>query len=149
MGYYITKDQCASFNVDFVISMLLLLVILGSLASITEERLITVQQGEEAVEARLLSEKIAQAMEETYCGGEGHEVVVNMPSKLRGSDYLVQVNQSGVLVKVGGRCGYSFSYFKTVSNFDQSQHEVILLPGRSYTIRNVKDNNNRYWLVIF
>ncbi|BDZ68520.1 hypothetical protein [Methanobacterium ferruginis] len=148
MGSYITTDQCASLNLDFMISILFLLLILGSIASVAEGRMKTVQQGEEAAEARLLSEEIAQAIEETYLRGEGHEITLKTPTKLKGSDYIVQVNQSGVLVRVKGRCGYSFSYSKQVSNLDGTQDEVIMLPGRSYTLQNVKDNNH-HRVVIF
>jgi hypothetical protein len=129
--------------------MLFLLVIVCSVLSIAEGRLITAQKTSESVEARLLSEKVAQAIEVSYSGGEGHEIEIEMPPNLKGSDYAVEVNQSGVLVKVGGRCGYSFSYLKTISNYNMNQYEVSLFPKRTYIIRNVKDDNNCHRVIIF
>ncbi len=124
-------------------------MITGSVISIAEGRLTTAQESAESAEARLLSEKIASAIEMSYSGGEGHEVRIEMPSDIRGSLYKVKVNQSGVLVVIGGRCGYSFSYLKCISNYDQDQYEVVMFPKRNYTIRNVKDDHNHYRVIIF
>lgn len=145
----ITNDQFASVNIDFILSMLFLLVILGGVISIAEERLESVQHASESAETRLLSEKIAKSIEKSYSGGEGHEITIEMPSKLDGSDYKVKVNQSCVLVEIKGRYGYSFSYIKGTANKDMSQAEVILFPERTYKIRNVKDNTSNHKVVVF
>ncbi len=149
MGSTITNDQRALLNIDFLFSMLFMLIIVCSLILIANERLEGVQQLSESVEARLLSETISKSIDESFSGGEGHEVTIKMPSKLNGSDYRVEVNQSGVLVKIKGRCGYSFSYLKRISNFEMNQYTFTMLPERTYTIRNVKDKNNGHWVVIF
>ncbi len=139
----------ATLNLDFIISVLFLLMITGSVISIAEGRLTTAQETAESAEARLLSEKIANAIEVSYSGGEGHEIRIEMPSDIRGSHYKVKVNQSGVLVIIRGRCGYSFSYLKSISNYDQDQYEVVMFPKRNYTIRNVKDDHNHHRVIIF
>lgn len=149
MGFHIIHDRSATLSLDFIISMLFLLVILCSVLSIAEGRLITAQETSDSAEARLLSEKVAQAIELSYSGGEGHEIEIEMPPTLKGSDYTVEVNQSGVLVKVGGRRGYSFSYLKTISNYNMDKYEVSLFPKRTYIIRNVKDDNNFHRVIIF
>jgi hypothetical protein len=149
MGLTITNDHMASLNIDFMFSMLLMMVILISMITIAEERFETVDHASESEEARFISEKIAKAIEESYSGGEGHEVIIEMPSKLHGSDYKVEVNQSGVLVRIEGRRGYSFSYIKRISNYDMTQYEVLMLPERTYKIRNVKDSNNCHRVIIF
>lgn len=148
MGFAITKDQSASLNIDFVISMFLFLMIMVSVLSIAEGRLDTVQKAEEAAQARSISEKLASTIEEVYSGGEGHEIQIHMPSDIKGSIYQVKINQSGVLVQVGGWSGYSYSFFKKISNYDMNQAEVTLLPNRNYTVRNVKKNKD-YKVVIF
>lgn len=149
MGNSIIYDRSATLNLDFIISMLFMLMITGSMISIAEGRLITAQETAESVEARFLSEKVANAIEVVFSGGEGHEIMIKMPPDLSGSDYKVKVNQSGVLIMVGGRCGYSFSYMKKISNYDMDQFEVLMLPNRTYNIRNVKDNSNCHLVVIF
>ena len=149
MGNYIITDVSASLNLDFIISMLFLLMITSSILSIAEGRFITAEKTEESAEARWLSEKVAHNIEVSFSGGEGHEVRMEMPSSLKGSDYLVKVNQSGVLVTVGGRCGYSFSYLKKISSYNTNQSEVFMFPKRSYVIRNVKFNNNSHTVAIF
>jgi hypothetical protein len=148
MGYTITKDQLASLNIDFLISMFLFLVILVSVISIAEGRLDTVQKAEEEAQARSISEKVASTIEEVYSGGEGHEIQIQMPSDIKGSVYQVKVNQSGVWVQVGGWSGYSYSFFKKISNYDMNQAEVTMLPNRNYTIRNVKEDKSNK-VVIF
>lgn len=44
---------------------------------------------------------MAHIIEVVYSNGEGHEIRIKMPSSVKGSNYLVKVNQSGVLVMVG------------------------------------------------
>lgn len=145
----IINDGSATFNVDFVISMLFFLLVVGTVISISEGRVITAQETAEAAEARLLSEEIAQAIDVSYSGGEGHEIGIEMPDNLKGSDYNVKINHSGVLVIVGGRRGYSFSGTKKISNYAMTESEVTLLPKRAYIFRNVKDSNNCHMVVIF
>ncbi|NYB52579.1 MAG: hypothetical protein HVN35_08490 [Methanobacteriaceae archaeon] len=149
MGLTITKDDKASLNIDFVFSILFLLAILGGVFSIANERFETVHHTSQLSEARLISEKIAQAIEESYSGGEGHEITIKMPSQIDGSYYEVETNQSGVLVKIKGKCGYSFSYFKIISNYEMNQYKVILLPSRTYKIRNVKNNQTGHRVILY
>lgn len=148
MGNTIIIDQSATLNIDFLISMLFLLMITSSIICIAEGRLITAEKTEQLAEARLICEKVAHAIEVTYSGGEGHEIKIEMPSSLKGSDYAVKVNQSGVLVMVNGKWGYSFSYFKKISSYN-NKSEVFMFPKNSYIIRNVKVNNNSHKVVIF
>ena len=138
----ITNDQLATLNIDFVISMLFLLVIIGSVFSIAEGRFETVNKADEAAQARSISEKVASTIEEVYAGGEGHEIKIEMPPDIKGSNYDVSVNQSGVLIQVGGWSGYSYSFFKKISNYDLNQEEVTLRPNKNYTVRNVKDGKS-------
>nr|WP_319372568.1 hypothetical protein [uncultured Methanobacterium sp.] len=139
MGLSITADKKATLNIDFVISMFLLLVIMGSVLSIAVERFEVVQKADEAVQTRSISEKVASTIEEVYSGGEGHEIKIEMPPDIKGSYYEVKVNQSGVLVQVGGYNGYSYSFFKKISNYEMNQLEVTMQPNRNYTLRNVKE----------
>lgn len=139
MGSSITIDQKATLNIDFVISMFLLLVIMGSVLSIAVERFEVVQKADEAVQTRSISEKVALTIEEVYSGGEGHEIKIEMPPDIKGSYYEVKVNQSGVLVQVGGYSGYSYSFFKKIFNYEMNQPEVTMQPNRNYTLRNVKE----------
>jgi len=142
MGLSITGDELATLNIDFVISMFILLVILASVFSIAEGRLESVGTAEEIAEARSISEKVASAIEETYSGGEGHEMKIEMPPNIKGSYYHVEVNQSGVVVDVGGWSAHSYSFSKKISNYNSNQSKVTLLPNRTYTIQNVKEEHS-------
>jgi hypothetical protein len=139
MDLSITGNEMATVNIDFVISMFILLVILGSVLSIAGGRLETVEKAEEMIQARSVSEKVASAIEEVYSGGEGHQVEIKMPRDIKGSYYQVNVNQTGVLVEVGGWNAYSYSFQKKISSYNSNQSEVTLLPNRTYTFRNVKE----------
>jgi hypothetical protein len=138
MGSSITIDSRASLNVDFVLSLFLLLVVVGGIMGTVQVRLETVQKSDEAVQARLISEKVAYAIEEVYASGEGHEINLEMPGNIGGSQYQVKVNKSGVLVDVGGWTGYSYSFSKKISDYTLNKDEVIMRPNNNYTIRNVK-----------
>ena len=139
MDLPITVDELATVNIDFVISLFLLMVILTSVLSLAEGRLDAVKKAEEMLEARSLSEKVASAIEETYLGGEGHEVEIKMPLDIKGSYYQVNVNQSAVLLEVGGWNAYSYSFQKKITNYNSNQSKVTLFPNRTYIIRNVKE----------
>ncbi len=141
--------ESANLNIDFIISLLFLLGVVCSVISISEGQLISVHESTEAAEARWLSEKIIQSVELTYSGGEGHELKIEMPANLKGSNYTVEVNQSGVLVKVGSRRGYSFSYIKKISNYAMNEFKVIMYPKKTYILRNIKDSNNCHRIIIF
>ncbi|HHT18894.1 MAG: hypothetical protein QM396_07040 [Euryarchaeota archaeon] len=144
----IIDDQLASLNLDFLVSMLFLLIITSSIISIAEGRLMTTEKTEQLAEARLISEKVAHIIEVVYSNGEGHEIRIKMPSSVKGSNYLVKVNQSGVLVMVGGRRGHSFSYRKRITSYTTNQTSVFMFPKKSYIIRNMKVNNNSHAVTI-
>lgn len=148
MGSSITIDSRASLNVDFVLSLFLLLVVVGGILGTVQIRLETVEKSDEAVQARLISEKVASAIEEVYAAGEGHEIIIEMPGNIEGSPYQVKVNQSGVRIDVGGWTGYSYSFSKKISDYAQNQNEVIMRPNTNYTLRNVKEGK-RNIVVIF
>lgn len=148
MGLTITIDSRASLNVDFVLSLFLLLVVVAGIMGTVQIRLETVEKSDEAVQARLISEKVASAIEEVYAAGEGHEIRIEMPGNIEGSPYQVKVNQSGVRIDVGGWTGYSYSFSKKISDYAQNQNEVIMRPNTNYTLRNVKEGK-RNIVVIF
>jgi hypothetical protein len=141
-------DTVATLSIDFMISTLLMMIMVSSVIAIVEGRLEMTQQTEEAAEARMLSEKVALTIEETYSGGEGHETMISMPSDLKGSYYEVKVNQSGVGIQVGGRFGHSFLYPKKISYSEISDEEVILYPNQTYKIRNFRDENGHYLIIV-
>jgi hypothetical protein len=148
MGLTITIDSRASLNVDFVLSLFLLLVVVAGIMGTVQIRLETVEKSDEAVQARLISEKVASAIEEVYAAGEGHEIRIEMPGNIEGSPYQVKVNQSGVRIDVGGWTGYSYSFSKKISDYAQNQNEVIMRPNTNYTLRNVKEGKHNI-VVIF
>jgi hypothetical protein len=141
-------DTVATLSIDFMISTLILMIMVSSVIAIVEGRLEMTQQTEEAAEARMLSEKVALTIEDTYSGGEGHENMISMPSNLKGSYYEVKVNQSGVGIQVGGRFGRSFLYPKKISYSEISTKEVILYPNQTYKIRNFRDENSYHLIII-
>ncbi len=149
MGNSIIIDLRASINLDFLISMLLLLMITSSILSVAEGRFLMAEKIQKQADARLISEKVAQKIEVVYSGGEGHEIRMEMPSSLKGSYYTVKVNQTGVTVMVDGKRGYSFSYHKKISRSNNFQSTVYMYPKKTYIIRNVKVKNNSNKVVIF
>ena len=56
----IIDDQLASLNLDFLVSMLFLLIITSSIISIAEGRLMTTEKTEQLAEASLISGKVAK-----------------------------------------------------------------------------------------
>lgn len=149
MGKFIVSDQRASLTVDFILSMFILLVLAVSILGTIHVRLETVHDAEEVVQARLISEKIASAIEDVYSAGEGYEMRIEMPSNIAGYQYQVRVNQSGVKVEIGGWSGYSYSFSKKIAGYNLNQSRVIMRPNTNYTIRNLKQGKHNLVMIYY
>lgn len=124
------------------------LLILSGIIGVAHERSETASLIEEAAEARIISDKVAQSLEDAYSGGEGHELMVEMPPEIGGKNYLVKVNSSGVFLDKDHRYCFSTSSVPRVTGSQGTEEQLFLYPAKTYQITHHRDENGNHYLVI-
>jgi hypothetical protein len=135
-------------SVELLLTSVVFLIILSGIIGIVEERFETASLTREAAEARIISDEVAQSLEDAYSGGEGHEVLVEMPPGVNGKDYLVKVNSSGVFVDMDHRICFTTSSVPRVTGPKHTEELLLLYPSETYQITHHRDENGNHFLVI-
>lgn len=135
-------------SAELLLTTVVFLLILSGIIGIAEERFETSYSTQEAVEARFIADKVAQSLEDDYSGGEGHEIVMELPPCINGQDYLVKVNSSGVFVDMGNRNCYSKSSVTRVTGPKHTEEQIFLYPAQSYRITHQRDEDGNHFLII-
>jgi hypothetical protein len=142
-------DCYGALSIDFLLSILMVMVVMGSLSTIVSNGLDMAEQSDELVNARMLAEYVAGAIDQTYSGGNGHGIRIVTPPEIGGKYYKVTVNSSGVFIKIGGKDGQAHLVPQKISGtISLISSDVTLLPGRTYFILNIKDEDGYSWIVI-
>lgn len=135
-------------SVELLLTSVVFLIILSGVIGVVQERSETAILTQEAVESRIISDKVAQSLEDAYSGGEGHELMVEMPPEIKGKNYLVKVNSSGVFLDMGDRNCFSSFSVPRVTGSQGTEEQLILYPGKTYRITHHRDENGNHYLVI-
>ncbi len=142
-------DCHGALSIDFLFSILMVIVVMGSLSTIVSDGMDMAKQSDELGNARMLAEYIAEAIDQTYSGGNGHGIRIVTPPQIGGKYYMVTVNSSGVFIKTGGRGGQAHLVPQKISgSLSLNSSDVILLPGKTYYILNKKGEDGYSWIVI-
>jgi|GEM_PF-2420967 hypothetical protein len=133
---YINITECSgAMSVDFIFAIFVVLIILQGVLALTSDRLDMVKDTEELGSARMVAESVAETIDATYSGGEGHSTVITLPASVK-SEYKVTISSSGVYVKVDGMVGKACI---TPHSILKSGYEFTMHPKRSYNISTTKD----------
>lgn len=135
-------------SVELLLTSVVFLLILTGIIGIVEERSETAHLTREAAEARIIAERVAQSLEDAYSGGEGHEIMVEIPAEIDGMDYLVKVNSSGVFVDMDNRICFSSSSVPRVTGPKHTEEQIFLYPTVTYRITHQRDKDGNHFLVI-
>lgn len=144
-------DKYGTLSVDLLFATFIFLLIIGSTVNLISDRFSMVDNSKELAEARSLSEKVAGTIDQVYAGGNGHKIRIHMPNSInKDFKYTVEVNSTGVLVKLNGRRGIAYIIPNKISNdIDMSNSTTVTLyPGRNYEIINKKEDKGENWIVI-
>lgn len=144
-------DKHGTLSVDLLFATFIFLLIIGSTVNLISDRFSMVDNSKELAEARSLSEKVAGTIDQVYAGGTGHKIRIHMPNSInKDFSYTVEVNSTGVLVKLNGRRGLAYIIPNKISNdIDMSNSTTVTLcPGRNYEIINKKEDKGENWIVI-
>jgi uncharacterized membrane protein len=135
-------------SVELMLTTVVFLLVLSGIIGIVQERSETAYSTQEAAEARIIAEKVAQSLEDAYSGRDGHEIIVEMPPEIKGQDYRVKINSSGVFVDIGNRKCFSTSSVTRVTGPKHTEEEIFLYPRESYRITHQRDEDGNHFLVI-
>lgn len=135
-------------SVELLLTTMVFLLILSGIIGVVQERSETAILIQEAAEARTISDKVAQSLEDAYSGGEGHELMVEMPPEIGGKNYLVKVNSSGVFLDMGNRNCFSTASVPQVTGSKGTEEQLFLYPAKTYQITHHRDENGNHFLVI-
>ena len=136
-------------TVEFVLASFIILLISSSIISIVFERMSTASSIEEFGNARMISEKVAETINTVYSNGNGHSIILNLPSNISNQKYEIKVNSSGVYIFIGGMVGKSYINPKKFAKTNKFKEDTVLMQGnRSYLIKNVKDLHGNNWIFI-
>lgn len=143
---YINITECGgTLSVDFIFAILIILIIAQGVLCLISDRLDMVKDAEELGSARMIAESVAETIDATYSGGEGHSTILTLPPAVK-DEYRITVNSSTVYVNVGGMMGKTHVMPGSISGA-KSNSEVTMYPNRSYNISTMKGGNG-YKIVI-
>lgn len=142
-------DQKGALAGDFILSFFIVIIISIGLISIVIDRIDHANASEKLSEARILTEKIASAINNVQTG-TGNEFKIKMPEKIgNSSDYTISINSSGVYIEIEGLKGKSEIYPTVIINeITKSSSQVKLYPGKSYLIQNDDSNLHLKTIII-
>lgn len=130
---------------ELIFATLLILVIAGSILTVINDRMDTVQITEEMGKARMQAENVAEAVNKVYAGGEGHSVTISLPQNISDQDYTISIGSDGVKIQIDGMTGKAYAAPKKVL-VDTSDN--LMHSNQNYTITNVKESDGYHWIVI-
>lgn len=96
-------DQQGYLSLEFIFTLLVMTVLVGTMVTLTSERMDRAMENEKLSEARFLVEYVASAINKVNSAGNGHEIRITMPPKVGNSSYLLWLNSSGVYIEFEGK----------------------------------------------
>ena len=142
-------DNRGVMAIDLLFAMLLIIIVAGSIITIVSERADTASQTEELSKARMTADNVAEAINKVYSSGTGHSINVSLPDNITDKEYYIDVNSSGVYVKIEGMIGKTYITPKKISkSYHLDESKITMYSGSTYTIRNVNGSDGYNWIVI-
>ena len=142
-------DNQGVMAIELLFAMLLIIIVAGSIITIASERADTASQTEELSKARMTADNVAEAINKVYSSGTGHSINISLPDNITDKEYYIDVNSSGVYVKIEGMIGKTYITPKKISkSYHLDESKITMYSGSTYTIRNVNGSDGYNWIVI-
>jgi hypothetical protein len=132
----VRHEKRGFFSVDALFALTLLLIITASFMNVYEGRRGAAERIDERLEAKIIGEKIAAALNTTYTAGANFELSIDLPENIGGHTYQITFDNADLqisvisprlgTIRVGNAC-------KNVANF-------VLGP------ENLGNNIQVYWV---
>ena len=142
-------DNQGVMAIELLFAMLLIIIVAGSIITIASERADTASQTEELSKARMTADNVAEAINKVYSSGTGHSINISLPDNITDKEYYIDVNSSGVYVKIDGMMGESYITPKKISkSYHLDESKITMYTNSTYTIQNVNGSDGYKWIVI-
>ncbi len=142
-------EQKGWVSIELLLVTFIVILTIPNIISIIQVRMDAVASTREIVDARVLSETIAETIEAVYTGGEGHHIFIKMPSNIDNNSYTVNVNSQGVFFRFNNMMGVSFLTPMMISNNPSNKYKpVVMYPDKNYEIYNIKDRWGYTYVII-
>lgn len=139
----------AMITADSLIAFLVIILIITSLINIIINRMDTVDSIDEATEARVLGENIAEQIQSTNSNGQGYYTTFRTPGNISDEYYQVHINSTGLFIFVNGKTCYSHLGLLRVSGSEYMRDiQVTMKPDRTYNISNTRDKLTNTWIIV-
>jgi hypothetical protein len=136
-------------TLDFIATLIIVFLTIQSIVAIVSERMETVNSIEDIGEAKILVENIAETLETVYVNGEGYYTIYNMPPKISGKSYIIDVNSREVLIKFNGKTGCAHLTSMKISNsIYYDSPSVQMNENQIYNISNHRDEQENVHIII-
>ena len=147
--YLKSADSKGIITVEFIMASFIILIIISSVISVIIERMEAASSIDEFGNARMMSEKVAEIINNVYSNGNGHSISLNLPSNINKQKYEIKVNSSGVYIFIGGTMGKSYINPKRITKSNKLKETNVWMHGnQSYIIKNIKSPDGNNWIVI-
>ncbi len=134
---------------DFLLATLVIIIILSNLVAIAVDRIDTANDIGEASQARIMGENLAELIETTYSNGQGYYTTFKTPHNISGSNYIVNLDSTGLYIFINRKICYSHIGSKFIrGEAYQTFDGAILKPDKTYNISNIKDMCNITRIVV-
>ncbi len=136
-------------TVDLIFATLLIIIVAVSIITVVSDRINTASQVEELSKARITADNLSEVINSVYSSGTGHSVNVSLPNNITDKEYYIDVNSSGVYVKIGGMIGKAYIAPKKISkSYRLDESQITMYSGSTYIIQNVNGSDGYSWIVI-
>ncbi len=142
-------EDRGTLSMELIFTTLFFIFILTGMVSVVSDRLDVTNRTEELLDARMLVETVANSINNVYTAGNGQNMDIVLPPTVGNSSYKLLVNSSGVYIEVEGMKGKAAILpMKIRDGLSNTSHKIEMLPGRTYSIKNEKIDNQSV-IIIF
>ena len=132
-----------SVSADLLLSTMVFLMVLTSLASMVEDRMDSAKDAEELGTGRMMVEDVAETVDSVYSGGKGHSAVISLPPSIKGDPYTITLESGAVFMDVDGLRGQAAMFPGAISG-----NTFKMYPSRKYNISNTQKSENYSEIVV-
>jgi hypothetical protein len=134
-------DNKGIFSIDFLISLMFILIISIAFLSLVENNVKTPSNIDSSVENRLLLDLVANSINQVSSTGSGFSKIIKTPPNISSKSYLITVYNKNVTIESNNNKGVSSIFpIQLVDNNGLNIYEKKLYNGQTYVIQSLENN---------
>lgn len=149
MGHnYLIMDNKAFISIQYLFSIFLLILIATSILFIATNSINSTQNIEKQLTYRIVLDDISDDINQVNSNGEGYSKKIELPDKILGDNYVLEVSNDKIIFKGGGKTAQNSLMPFTLVNDEIKIEEVKLQSGNSYIVKKHENSQisiDRVW----